>query len=51
MTVFTCLFAAACLTTLALGARKGWRNARIVSAVVAIVSFMMALFSASVTKQ
>lgn len=50
ITVFTFLFAIACLATFVFGARKQWRNARIVSAVVAIVSFLMALVTASVSK-
>jgi len=46
MTAFTVLFALACLTTFAAGAKKEWKTARIVSTVVAILAFFMALVSA-----
>lgn len=50
MTIFTFLFAFACIATLLLGLVKQWQKARVISAVVAIVSFIMALVSASVKK-
>jgi len=50
MTIFTFLFAFACIATLLLGLQKQWQRARVISAVVAIVSFIMALVSASVKK-
>jgi hypothetical protein len=50
MTIFTFLFAFACVTTLLLGLQKQWQRARVISAVVAIVSFIMALVSASAKK-
>jgi lysylphosphatidylglycerol synthetase-like protein (DUF2156 family) len=46
-TIFTFLFALAALTTLACGVRKQWKDARLISAIVAILSFIMALFTAS----
>ena len=50
MTLFTVIFALACLTTIALGIEKSWKRARIISAVVAILAFFLALVSASVNK-
>ncbi|MBV8151254.1 MAG: hypothetical protein JO101_03055 [Candidatus Eremiobacteraeota bacterium] len=51
MNFFVFLFALACIATLVFGAKKEWRDARIVSAVVAIVAFAMALVSASLVKR
>lgn len=48
-TVFTILFALACLSTFACGYHKPWKNARIASAVVAVVAFILALVTASMT--
>jgi len=48
-TIFTILFALACLSTFACGYQKHWKNARIVSAVVAVMSFILALVSASMS--
>jgi hypothetical protein len=42
-TVFTFVFALACLTTFLCGLRERWRAARLASAVVAVLSFLMAL--------
>jgi hypothetical protein len=50
MTLFTVIFALACLTTFALGFERAWKRARIVSTVVAILAFFLALLSASVNK-
>jgi len=47
-TVLVFVFAISCLATFALGARKEWHNGRLISATVAILSFLMALVSASV---
>jgi VIT1/CCC1 family predicted Fe2+/Mn2+ transporter len=52
-TIFTFLFALACLATFvfgAFGAKRQWQDARIASAVVAIMSFLMALLTASIGK-
>jgi hypothetical protein len=52
-TIFTFLFAIACLSTFvfgAFGAKRQWQDARIASAVVAILSFFMALVTAQLTK-
>lgn len=52
-TIFTFLFALACLATFAFGAfgpRRQWQDARIVSAVVAIMSFIMALVTATLAR-
>lgn len=48
-TVFTILFALACLSTFACAYHKQWKNGRIISAIVAVLSFMLALVSASMT--
>ena len=48
-TAFTVLFAVACLSTFAFGANKGWKNARVISAIVAVLSFILALVTASMT--
>lgn len=42
-TIFVFVFALACLGTFLFGMEKQWKDARIVSAVVAVVSFLMAL--------
>jgi hypothetical protein len=42
-TVFVWLFAVACLSTFLFGMRKQWKYARIASAVIAILSFALAL--------
>lgn len=47
-TVFTFLFAFACLATFVFGVREQWKTARMTSAVVAIVLFLMALLSVRV---
>jgi hypothetical protein len=47
-TVFTFLFAFACLATFLCAARKEWKGGRLIAALSAILSFMLALFSASV---
>ncbi|MBV8601278.1 MAG: hypothetical protein JO359_06915 [Candidatus Eremiobacteraeota bacterium] len=49
-TAFTFLFALACIATFAFGFQKSWKEARIVSVVVAIVAFFMALISASMIR-
>lgn len=45
-TFFTVLFALACLATFLCGARKPWIRARVVSAVIAVLSFALALVTA-----
>ncbi|MBV8602488.1 MAG: hypothetical protein JO359_13070 [Candidatus Eremiobacteraeota bacterium] len=50
-TAFTFLFALACMATFALGIRKEWKNARRTAMVVAILSFLMALLSASMIRR
>ena len=50
MTVFTFLFAFACLTTFAAGIRKEWKHVRIISMIVAILAFALALGAASLNK-
>ena len=47
-TIFTFLFALACLTTIFCGVRKQWRDVRLASAIIAILSFLAALLSAKV---
>ncbi len=42
-TVFTFVFAFACLATFLCGVREQWRSARLASAVIAVLSFLMAL--------
>jgi hypothetical protein len=49
MNAFIVLFAVACLATFAFGARKQWKDARIISAVVAVLSFLSALITAQVS--
>jgi hypothetical protein len=46
-TVFTIVFALACLATFLCAVRKEWTGARMTSAVIAIVSFFMALVTAA----
>lgn len=48
-TLFTVLFALACLATFACGVREQWKGARLGLALTAIASFILALVSASVT--
>ena len=47
-TFFTILFAVACFATFILGVRKQWTGARLISAGVAILSFLLALLSVKV---
>ncbi len=47
-TVFTIVFALACLATFLCGVRKQWTSARLTSAVIAILSFLMALATVKV---
>jgi hypothetical protein len=47
-TIFVFVFAFACLATFVLGARKQWTRARLASAVIAVLSFLMALLTVSV---
>ncbi len=42
-TVLVVIFAFACVGTFALGIRKEWKSLRILSTVIAIVSFALAL--------
>ncbi len=46
-TIFTFLFAFGCLGVILFGFRKQWKDARLASAVVALLSFLMALVTAS----
>jgi hypothetical protein len=48
-TLFTFMFALGCLATFLCGLRKQWADFRLVSAGVAIVSFLLALLSAEMT--
>jgi hypothetical protein len=47
-TIFVFVFAFACLATFVFGARKQWTRARLVAAVIAVLSFLMALLTVSV---
>lgn len=47
-TIFTFVFALACLATFLCGVREQWRNARLAAATVAVLSFFMALLTVSV---
>jgi len=47
-TIFIFVFAFACLATFLFGARKQWTRARLISAAVAVLSFLMALLSVPV---
>lgn len=47
-TIFTVVFALACLATFVCGVREQWRNARLISAATAILAFLLALLSTSV---
>ena len=47
-TIFVFVFAIACFTTFACAARKEWKDARLISAIVAVLSFLMALLFVSV---
>ena len=44
-TFFTIIFGLACLATFACGLRDEWKGARMFSATVAILSFLIALLS------
>lgn len=44
-TIFTFVFALACLATFVCGARKQWKSARLTAVIVAILSFFLALLS------
>jgi len=48
-TLFTFLFAFACLATFLCGIRKEWAGARLPLAVIAILSFLIALLSVKTT--
>jgi len=48
-TIFTFIFALACFTTFLCALRKEWKDARLASAVIAILSFLIALLSAKPT--
>lgn len=45
-TIFTFLFALACVATFVLGVRKEWRSARLTALIVAVSSFFLALLTA-----
>ncbi len=45
-TILIIIFALACLCTFLSGARKEWMSARLISAIVAVVSFLLALLLA-----
>lgn len=49
-TLFTIIFALACLATFALGYEKQWKTARIVAAMTAILSFLLALAAVGLKK-
>ena len=49
-TLFTVLFALACLATFLLGYEKQWKTARIIAATTAVLSFLLALAAAGVKK-
>jgi hypothetical protein len=48
-TFFTFLFAFACLATFASGFHERWKGARIISAMTAVLSFLLALACAART--
>jgi len=48
-TLFTFLFASACLATFLCGIRKEWAGARLPFALIAILSFLIALLSVKTT--
>jgi hypothetical protein len=48
-TIFTFIFALACLAMFLLGMRKQWASARVAAALIAILSFLIALLSAKMT--
>ncbi|HEY5339899.1 MAG TPA: hypothetical protein VIK27_02640 [Candidatus Aquilonibacter sp.] len=45
-TVLVVVFALACLGTFLCGARKEWMGGRLISAIIAVVSFLLALLLA-----
>ena len=49
-TLFTVLFALACLATFALGFEKRWKTARIIAAMTAILSFLLALAAVGIKR-